>query len=640
MLKVKTVWTFVLLFCFATLHGGEPIRHPLGAGDVKLMGWIGNRFSRMLQNHVIAHDPVYLAGCFSNRSENSLWQSEFWGKYMQGACPLSYMTSSSELLLKINLSTDVVLASQDQEGYIGNYTEESRFAPGTWDVWGCKYVMMGLIHHYDLTKNRRSIDAALKLCRYVASKLGPCATTSVSQTGNYAGMPSCSILEPVMWLYGRTGEKDILAFADYLVKEMTEVESGPRLLDLAQQRVPVAERSKLPSGSKSIWRGLRTNRGKAYEMMSCYQGLLEYGLVAGRADVLEATMMTVDNILEEEVNLAGGAASCEHWYHGARHQHENYPHAQETCVTVTWMRLCEKLLEITGDCKYADAFERTLYNAYLAALNTDCDEFAAYTPLSGVRMRGLQQCRMHTNCCNENGPRGFVSLLRSIAHAKEDGIFLNYYVPSQVKVRLPGSDDTVGFEIDTYYPKNGCVDIRFQDVPSRSFKFAMRVPDTVGRVSLRINGVEAPASVKSADSWVACERKWQQGDHVELIFDFVIKAHFLGDSVAFTRGPVLLARDTRFADGDLSEPIRREVLKDDFRLCLRPIRTLDRQVWMAFEAELPMEGRNEYSNSVLPVCVRFCDYASAANEWIPSNSCRTWLPIECNLADILPKEEN
>ena len=43
---------------------------------------------------------------------------------------------------------------------------------------------------------------------------------------------------------------------------------------------------------------------------------------------------------------------------------------QETCVTVTWMKLCHQLLRLTGDRVFADAIEQSFVNAYLGAFNT------------------------------------------------------------------------------------------------------------------------------------------------------------------------------------------------------------------------------------------------------------------------------
>ena len=44
---------------------------------------------------------------------------------------------------------------------------------------------------------------------------------------------------------------------------------------------------------------------------------------------------------------------------------------QETCVTVTWIKLCYQLLRITGDSVYADEIEKSVYNALYGAVNTE-----------------------------------------------------------------------------------------------------------------------------------------------------------------------------------------------------------------------------------------------------------------------------
>ena len=92
-----------------------------------------------------------------------------------------------------------------------------------------------------------------------------------------------------------------------------------------------------------------------------------------------------------------------------------------TCVTTTWMRFCEKLLDLTGDTKWADQLERTFYNAYLGAMKADGSEFAGYTPLSGCRYHGQHHCYMHTDCCTANGPRGFLCFLKELFRTKDDG---------------------------------------------------------------------------------------------------------------------------------------------------------------------------------------------------------------------------
>ena len=82
-----------------------------------------------------------------------------------------------------------------------------------------------------------------------------------------------------------------------------------------------------------------------------------------------------NRVLETDVTVIG-SAGCTHelFDHSAARQHDPAFAAgimQETCVTVTLMKLCYQLLALTGDPKYADVFERALYNAYLGSLNTE-----------------------------------------------------------------------------------------------------------------------------------------------------------------------------------------------------------------------------------------------------------------------------
>ena len=124
-----------------------------------------------------------------------------------------------------------------------------------------------------------ALNAAKKLCDYVIGEIGPGGKRGreLWQTGNWSGYASSSILEPVVWLYRRTHEKKYLDFATYIVKGMTEPEAGPRLLDLALKGISVADRN--GHGNVAETHGgyvMKHNRWKAYEMMSCYQGILDF----------------------------------------------------------------------------------------------------------------------------------------------------------------------------------------------------------------------------------------------------------------------------------------------------------------------------------------------------------------------------
>ena len=169
-------------------------------------GHFGKRLDKMLANHVLATDPVKLAALFRERTKDG-WQTEFWGKYMHAAVPFWRYTGSEELGKRIAAGVKAILALQEPDGYIGNYAPEDRYTRG-WDVWGAKYTLMGLLHYHDATGDAKTLDAAKRLCDCLIAARGPEGRLGpdLRLTGMYGGLPSLSVLEPVVWLYRCTEE--------------------------------------------------------------------------------------------------------------------------------------------------------------------------------------------------------------------------------------------------------------------------------------------------------------------------------------------------------------------------------------------------------------------------------------------------
>lgn len=598
-------------------------------GDVKLKGRLGDALDAMIERHVIGTDVDYITAPFFEKTERRhWWQTEFWGKYMHAAMPYLVYTGSAKLRSSVDRGIARMLAAQEPSGYIGNYPDELRCGEG-WDVWGMKYTMLGLLHYYDVTKDAKTLDACRKLCDYVIAELGPGGRRGreLWQTGNWSGYASSSILEPVMWLYDRTKEKKYLDFATFLVKGMTEPASGPRLLDLALKGISVADRN--GHGNKAETHGgyvMKHNRWKAYEMMSCYQGFLEYCQATGRRDLFDAAVKTGQDIIREEINLAGGCASSEAWFHGARKQHLPYERLQETCVTTTWMRFCEKLLDMTDDPAWADQLERTFYNAYLAAMKKDGAEFAGYTPLTGNRWHGQHHCYMHTDCCTANGPRGFLCFLKEFFRVKGGVATFNFYSSALVKGKL-ADGRPVAFDMYSLYPRSNTARIVSHTENIGAVPLRLRIPAWSAKTLVKLNG-RTLDDVKPG-AYFTIELEWKYGDIVEIFFDMPVVAHVQAHHAAFTRGPVLLARDSRFADGDMTEPLRRRNIRDGQTMSgFSSVRTPCDDIWMAFSATLPIGTHHANPEAALPTTVGFCDYASAGNTWTRDNYYRTWFPVE------------
>ena len=615
-------------------------------GNVRLKGYLGKRLDAMIERHVAGNDVSYITDCFREKTERKgWWQTEFWGKYMHSAVPYLIYSGSDKLRGNVERGLESVLSSQEPCGYIGNYPDDVRCGEG-WDVWGMKYTMMGLMHYYDGSRSRakaevergdRALTACRRLCDYVIGELGPNGRRGheLWTTGNWSGLASSSILEPVVWLYNRTDDRKYLDFASYIVKGMCEPEAGPRLVDLALKGVAVADRNGF--GNKPDKRGeyvMKHNRWKAYEMMSCYQGLLEYVEAKSRADgsskeldrLRLAAVLTGEDIAKNEVDLAGGCSCSEAWFKGASKQHLAYERQHETCVTTTWMRFCEKLHAVTGETKWLDQIEKSFYNVYLGALCRDGSTFEAYTPMSGSRWNGMDHCFMHTDCCTANGPRGFLCFLREFFWADDRGARFNFYATALAKaVNAKGQE--IAFDMYSRYPRANFVRIVSHTENVGTFPLRLRVPSWCGKALVKLNGKVQPGG--AADGYFTLSHEWKLGDVVEVEFGMPVVAHVQDSFVAYTRGPVLLARDSRFNDGDLMEPLPYGSVRDgEVMSGFSPVVVPSDDMWMAFSGSLPLGQHKENPEGQNPSTVFFCDFASAGNLWQRGNYYRTWFPIE------------
>jgi len=221
---------------------------------------------------------------FRHKNETHLWQSEFWGKWIQSAIAAYEYNNDPVMLSIIKSAVSKLLATQTSSGYIGNYNDSARLKE--WDIWGTKYTLLGLIAYYDLTGDKAALKGSCRLADNLLDRIGP-GKVNIIKTGNYRGMPSSSILEPMVYLYRRSGKKIYLDFAKYIV-EQWETPDGPKLISNALSGIPVSERFPHPS----VWWSYE-NGQKAYEMMSCYDGLLELYRITGKASYLKSVEMAV-----------------------------------------------------------------------------------------------------------------------------------------------------------------------------------------------------------------------------------------------------------------------------------------------------------------------------------------------------------
>lgn len=603
--------TGVLLLLLLSLGAQAKIVETTQVKSVAMEGYIGKRVDDCIRKRVMGQNVDELIEPFKLQDEtNGRWASEFWGKWIQGAMASYQYNQDPALYQKIKDGADKLMATQLPSGYIGDY--DTNYQLKGWDVWGRKYTLLGLLKWYRLSGDKKALKSACRLLDYTLTQIGP-GKAHIYSTGYYRGMPPSSILEPVMMMYNLTKDERYLDFAKFIVED-DESTGGPRLIAKCDE--PVAERFPLKEGQG--WWSFE-NGQKAYEMMSCYVGLLELYRVTGKEEYRRAAETAWRHIVDEEINLCGSAASLECFYHGKEAQTRPALHTMETCVTFTWMQFNERLLEFSNESKYVDQIERTMYNALMASMKDDGSQIVQYTPLEGFRREGVNQCEVRINCCNANAPRAFAMIPRVLYRTPKEGrVDVNLFIPSTVSVQL--GKRSLELTQETDYPRTGEVVLTVTPDKGKALAadIALRIPEWAENAQVEVNGKAVDGVVPG--KYCVMNREWQAGDKIRMKMEMRGKVVELNGCLALERGPVVFARDTRFKDGYVDEVVN--IPNKNGWVDMKPANAPD-GMWMAFT--VPMV-RGAYSDgSVDTREIHVCDFASAGNTWDESVRYRVWL---------------
>ena len=561
-------------------------------GSVKILGRLGEKLDACVNHRLLVQDIDRIINPFRTKTEvgGADWRSEYWGKWFTSlALADTYCSTPATRALR-DKATKELIATAAPDGYIGTRAPTHRL--DGWDVWGCKYALLGLIADYDRSHDKKVLDAAKREADVLMDELGP-GKIDIADVGEWNGLPASSVLEPIVLVYERSGEKKYLTFAKHIVAcwslPSKRLPKGMRLVEDALD-------SKKPDQMCSP---------KSYEMMSCFEGLCELYRATRKPEYLTATKKLADAILREEATIVGVGTSGEVWFSGANKQTGVVSKPMETCVTVTWMKLCDQLLRLTGDARYADELEKNLYNGLLGAMMPDGRWWAYFSGMMGVRVPSyVQHADVGLSCCVVNGPRGlmltpFWAFMRSLS-----GPVVNLYAPATATI------EDVKLKVDGDYPVSDHVTITVRPRESRKFAVSLRIPGWSEKTEIRVNGT----SVSVTPGYTNVFRKWHSGDRIQIHFDMRPKTFHSDGQVAIQRGPNILSLDNRLTPSSVG------TVDLSSRLTLQPNPAAAKKIraWMAFDL-----GN-----------LTFCDYASAGSGFSETNTFRTWLPESLNMATV------
>lgn len=592
----------------------------LGAGALNFQGILMDT-ARFIEREQLLDEKLWTL--FVNQFRRNVddadhgWRCEYWGKMMRGAVFTYEVTGSEPLYRAMERTVRDLLTAQDGDGRFSSYSREVEFHG--WDLWGRKYILLGLEYFLEICRDealsRQVLEAMKRHADYIAAHIGDEKDGKIeinTATDHWGGLNSSSILEPFVRLYNLTGEKRYLDFADYIVSR-----GGCTEMNLFE----MAYEDKLAPYQYPFT--------KAYEMMSCFEGLAEYARVTGSEKWKQAVVRFAYQAAKTDITVIG-CAGCTHelFDHSAVRQLDASEKGimQETCVTVTWMKLCLQALGLSGDAFFADCIEQSMYNALLGAVNTKkCETngglpFDSYSPLlPGVRGRMIGGFKVMEEgafygCCAAIGAAGtgFTGRVGVMTH--KNGLAVNLFLDGKVQASTP-SGRFLSLITRTGYPADGLIETTVCLAQEERFEIWVRVPAWSGETLLSVNGETVPCE---ESGYAVLDRVWKNGDVIRLSLDMRVRRilpEVYGVSsddapyVAFCRGPLTLARDARLGE-DVDAPVR---LTDEEAHLTAPV-PFAAQVTVA----VPLEGGRT---------MRLIDYASAGKTWDCHSRMAAWIPV-------------
>ncbi len=329
-----------------------------------------------------------------------------------------------------------------------------------WNVWCQKYTLWGLLECARLNDDKHILDCAEKMAVNLLDVLEE-SGLKMRDCGVMSGMAACSIMKPLLILYRLTGCERYLKAAEHMAKEWRrEDNQRPNLILNALSDAPPA---KWYEGEERGWPWI----AKAYEMMSCYEGICELYRINGDAQLFESLEHLYKILKKYELNILGSVGYNERFADAAA-----YPDAStEICDVIHRMRICYDLFTLTGDAKYMESIENAFVNAFLAGVFEDGKWGAFFVRSSGRHLAGnLQVETKYQHCCVNNVARAFCNMAESVIMKTGQDYYINSYIPSAA------SFGETNIKLGRGYLDEGSLNVTVRNLPANSRVF-LRIPE-------------------------------------------------------------------------------------------------------------------------------------------------------------------
>lgn len=480
-------------------------------------------------------------------------------KTIEAQASLYAATKDEHLNKQLDEIISVIAKAQRPDGYLhtpAQIAEQRQMKNDAerlnFESYNLGHLMTAACIHFRATGKRNLLDAAVKatdfLCRYYRN-VTPAEARNAICPSHYMG---------VVEMYRTTRNTEYLELAKRLIDIRGLTENGT---DDNQDRIPFRRQTKA--------------MGHAVRANYLYAGVADVYAETGDTSLLRPLNLIWENMTNTKMYITGACGALydgvspdgtsynppeiqkTHQAYGRDFQLPNKTAHNETCANIGNLLWNWRMFLISGEAKYMDIVELTLYNSILSGVSLDGRDFCYTNPLSvsgqfPYKLRwsgGRVPYIALSNCCPPNTTRTIAEVQNYAYSLSDDGVWVNLYGGNELNTTTKNGDK-ISILQTSDYPWTDKIYLNIKEIPKKNFSLYLRIPQWCDNATIHINEKRTPLREQVAYLGTAGRyykvSKLQKGDVIELHLPMktkLIEANPLVEEtrnqVAVKRGPVV-----------------------------------------------------------------------------------------------------
>jgi uncharacterized protein len=350
--------------------------------------------------------------------------------------------------------------------------------------------------------------------------------------------------------------------------EMYRTTRDPRYVELAKKLIDI--RGVAPgtddNSDRYPFRDMKEVVGHAVRANYLFAGVADLYAETGDKTLLSTLDTMWDDVVNHKMYITGGCGALYdgvsndgtsynpndveklHQAYGRKYQLPNFTAHNETCANIGNVLWNYRMLQITGDAKYADVMEQALYNSVLSGISLNGKNFLYTNPLAYSDELPFKQRWSKdrvpyislSDCCPPNVVRTVAEVGNYAYNISDEGLWLNLYGGNTLNTKLKDGS-ALKITEETNYPWDGNIKLTINQASAKPFSVFMRIPGWANTARILVNGKPFNGKITSGE-YAEVKGNWKAGDKIELMLPMEAKLIEANPLVEETRGQVTVKR--------------------------------------------------------------------------------------------------